>query len=173
LDATVAILQKHSIRSGIKSILVETFQEALALNNYRPMSLEGLQFSLPYTIAVLLVEGEFGVKQMSLEYLNDPSVQKMADRVQMVVDPTLNQMFPRRRPARVTIMTNEGDSFTEEILEIHGEPGSPFALEGLRDKFFQLVSGRFDDRRSIQIYEAVGRLETLPSLEPLLELLRA
>jgi 2-methylcitrate dehydratase PrpD len=173
LDATLAILQKHSIQqSSIRSILVETFQEALALNNYRPKSLEGLQFSLPYTIALSIVEGEFGVQQMSLQLLNNRSIQEMADRVKVIVDPTLNQMFPKRRPARVTITTVDGHSFTKEILEIHGEPGSNFAVEGVQDKFFQLVSGRFDKQRADKIYEIVDHLETLPSLQPLIEFLK-
>ncbi len=173
LDAVMAILQEHNIDPAyIESVLVETFKEALALDNYRPSSLEGLQFSIPYTIALLIIEGEFGVRQMSLKYLRDVVVQEIADKVTVAVDPVLDRMFPKRRPARVTITTKRGQSFTKEVIDVHGEPGSGFAVDGVREKFFQLVSERIRKKHANKIYEIVDNLESFPSLESLTELLR-
>jgi len=173
LDATAWILHEHDVDvKRIASIRVETFKEALTLDTRRPSSLEGVQFSLPFTIALLLCEGEFGVKQMSLEYLQNPSVQAIADRVQLNVDPALDQLFPKHRPARVTITTDQGHSFVSEIIEVHGERGSDFAIDGVKDKFFRMASDRLGNTHANKIYEMASTLECFSSLEPLMKLLK-
>ena len=173
LDATATIMKAHDISpKNIAKIRVETFKEATALDMRRPSSLEGAQFSIPFTIALLLSEGEFGVKQMSLEYLNNPSVQTIADRIQLEVDPALNQLFPKHRPARVTIITDQNRSFTSEIIKIHGEPGSDFAIEGVKNKFFRIATDRLGTTDANKIYEMICTLEGFSSLEPLMELLK-
>lgn len=173
LDATATIMNEHDISAkNIVTIRVETFKEATVLDMRRPSSLEGVQFSIPFTIALLVSEGEFGVKQMSREYLNNPFVQTIADRVQLEVDPALDQLFPEHRPARVTIITDQKRSFTSEIIEIHGEPGSDFAIEGVKNKFFRIATDRLGNTDANKIYERVYTLERFSSLEPLMELLK-
>ncbi|MBW1961178.1 MAG: MmgE/PrpD family protein [Deltaproteobacteria bacterium] len=173
LDAAADIMHKHDIvAERIKAIRVETFKEALVLDLRRPSSLEGVQFSIPFTMALLLAKGEFGAGQMSLEYLQDPFIQRIADKVRLEIDPALDQMFPERRPARVTITTTEGRSFSKEITEVHGEPGSDFAAEGVKDKFFNLATGRLGDSRAKKLYETINSLEYFSSLEPLIKLLK-
>lgn len=173
LDATASILYEHDVDvKRIASIRVETFKEAVALDMRRPSSLEGIQFSIPFTIALLLCDGEFGVKQMSLEYLQNPTIQAIADRVQLNVDPALDQLFPKHRPARVAITTDQGRSFTSEIIEVHGERGSDFAIEGVKDKFFCMASDRLGNTHANKIYEMAYTLENFSSLEPLMKLLK-
>lgn len=142
------------------------------MGHRRPSSLEGVEYSTPFTVALAIVDGEFGVKQLSLNRLGDLKALKIADKVQMVLDPKLDQMFPKYRPARVTITTDTGDSFTKEIIEVHGEPRSDFAVAGVTEKFFQLTSEKFGNDRANKIYEIVDNLENFSSLETLVNLLR-
>lgn len=172
LDATAVILREHKVDiENISSISVETFREATTLDARRPASLEGVQFSIPFTLALLLSEGEFGVRQMTLANLKNPSVRAMADKVELSVDPVLDRLFPRNRPARVTITTGMGNSFSGEIIEVHGEPGSQFAVEGIRGKFLNLASERLGEAFANKIYQTVSVMESFSSLKPLMDLL--
>ena len=172
LDATANIMREHELDAGgIVSILVETFKVATALDTRRPASLEGVQFSIPYTVALLLAEGEFGVRQMSPECLKNPTVQAVADKVQLQVDPVLDKLFPACRPARVTITDHRGASLTSEVIEVHGEPGSDFAIQGVDDKFRRLAADRLGTDQADEIYQTILALENLSSLRPLMSLL--
>ncbi len=173
LDATADILRQHDVdATQIASIEVETFKEATALDTRRPFSPEGVQFSIPFTIALLLSEGEFGVRQMSPQYLQKSTVQALADRVQLSVDPVLDGLFPKHRPARVTITTDQGRCLTSEIIEVHGEPGSDFALQGVKDKFLQLAADRLGNATAKTIYQSVYTLDSFSNLEPLIAQLK-
>ncbi len=172
LDATASIMREHELdASRISSIRVETFKVATALASRRPASLEGVQFSIPYAVAVLLAEGEFGVAQMSPACLNNPVVQTLADKVRLQVDPGLDELFPARRPARVTITDDRGASLTSEVIEVHGEPGSDFATRGVDDKFRRLAADRLGAAPAEEIYQTILTLENLSSLRPLMSLL--
>ncbi|MFC2075553.1 MmgE/PrpD family protein [candidate division KSB1 bacterium] len=173
LDAVITILEEGLIQPGeVETVEVETFAEAARLANYRPATLEGFQFSIPYTVAVALVVGKFTVQQMSEKYLDDSDVQQMADKVRITVDPRLDSMFPKKRPARVTVKTVDGKSITREVVNVHGEPGSDFAEAGVEEKFLSLAGERVGEERAGQILHLVRDLDTVSSLEPLFELLR-
>ncbi|MBW2058608.1 MAG: MmgE/PrpD family protein [Deltaproteobacteria bacterium] len=173
LDATSMILAENKIDiERIASIKVDTFKEATALDTRRPVSLEGVQFSIPFTIALLLSEGEFGVRQMSLEYLGNPIVQALADRVQLDVDPILDRLFPEHRPARVTITTDQGLRLTREVIEVHGEPGSDFAGQGVKNKFLGLASERLGRAEAEKVYQTAYTLDSFSTLDPLMALLK-
>ena len=125
-----------------------------------------------FTLALLLSEGDFGVKQMSLDYLKNHKVQNLADKVHLKVDKNLNKLFPKQRPAKVTIQTDQGQIFSNEIIEVHGEPGSDFAINGVKAKFMDLVSKRFGTFRSDEIYKMVFDLENHSTLKPLISQLK-
>jgi 2-methylcitrate dehydratase PrpD len=174
LDASANIMREHKLdASRIASIRVETFKEATALDTRRPASLEGVQFSIPYTVALLLSEGEFGVGQMSLACLKNPAVQALADKVQLHVDPGLDELFPARRPARVTVTDDRGVALTSEVIEVHGEPGSEFALQGVDDKFRRLAADCLGAAAADEIHQRILTLENLSSLRPLMSLLQS
>ncbi|MEJ2166207.1 MAG: MmgE/PrpD family protein [Desulfobacterales bacterium] len=172
LDAAANIMCEHKLAvDRIASIRVETFKEATALDLRRPASLEGVQFSIPYSVALLLAEGEFGVAQMSLACLKNPTVQGLADKVQLHVAPDLDEMFPGRRPARVTITDDRGFVLTSEVIEVHGEPGSNFATQRVDDKFRRLAADRLGTAQAEEIHQTILKLENLSSLRPLMSLL--
>ena len=173
LDAAANIMREHKLDAGrIASIRVETFKEATALDTRRPTSLEGVQFSIPYTVALLLAEGEFGVAQMSLACLRNPAVQALVDKVQLQVDPALDELFPARRPARVTVTDDRGVALASEVIEVHGEPGSDFAVQGVDDKFRRLAADRLGVAPAEEIHQMILTLENLSSLRPLMALLQ-
>jgi 2-methylcitrate dehydratase PrpD len=174
LDAVQAIMSEHAVRPDqVADILVETFQEALSLAQKAPKTIEGIEFSsIPMPLALMLVDGEFGVDQLSSDRLEDPKVLQIASKVRMILDPELDKMFPKRRPARVTLTTCGGAAYTKEILEVHGEPGSEFAKVGITEKFFRIVTSRFGENVANRLHSAIQNLDHLSSLGELFDLLK-
>jgi len=172
LDATMGILQEHEIDpNNIAHISVETFKEALTLGLKRPTTLEGVEDSIPFTIALAIVKGAFTEKEMLLEKLADCEVGKVADKVELSLDSDLDDLFPQYRPARVTITTDDGASFTKEIIAIHGEPGGVFVSSGLKTKFLRLVGDKKGSDFANELYSVVDSLDRTTNLELFFRLL--
>ena len=173
MDAVQAILAAHPLKTAqVTDVLVETFTEALTLSSQNPANFAGCQFSVPMLLAFLINDGEYGLAQMSDDRISDPQVRALAAKVRMVVDPKLDKLFPKKRPARVTIKTIEGAAYTQEIREVHGEPGSDFARDGVRKKFFDVVPARFGRAVARRMYELVGNMDGVSALAELYVLLR-
>ena len=173
LDAVMEIISERALAPDeIESVLVETFEEATRLDHHGPVTLEGFQFDIPWTVATAIVHGGLSVGQMTPETLHDVRIKQVAEKISLVAAPELSAMFPVRRPARVTITLASGESISREILDLHGEAGSDFEKNGYLDKFRMLASPRIGPEKCETVIRVVGNLDDHGSLDKLLSLLR-
>lgn len=93
---------------------VKTYKIAANHNNFNPKNLEELKQSLPYAVAISLVVGEVSVDQINqlIEYgLLDNystvdvvnSIKNIANRMILLPDDKLDELYPDKRPANVII----------------------------------------------------------------------
>lgn len=149
----------HLDPSGIREILCRTPEgvvhrlwEPLA-EKRRPATSYGAKFSLPYCIALVLVEGEAGVEGFTEAKVGDPRILAVAERVRYVVDPTLP--YPQRFTGHVRVMLEDGRVLEEMQEAPRGGPEMPLSPEELAEKF------RANAARALpplQVEEALGRL---------------
>jgi 2-methylcitrate dehydratase PrpD len=99
----------------------------------RPTTPYGAKFSLPYCIALVLVEGAAGVDGFSEAKTRDPGILAVAGKVGYVLDPTLP--YPRRFTGHVRVELVDGRVFEETQDAPRGGPEHPLPLEELRAKF--------------------------------------
>jgi len=99
----------------------------------RPTTPYGAKFSLPYCIALVLVEGAAGVEGFSEARTRDPRILGVAGKVRYVVDPTLP--YPQRFTGHVRVELGDGRVLEETQDAPRGGPERPFAPEELRAKF--------------------------------------
>ncbi len=99
----------------------------------RPTTPYGAKFSLPYCIALVLVEGAAGVDGFSEAKTRDPGILAVAGKVGYVLDPTLP--YPRRFTGHVRVELVDGRVFEETQDAPRGGPERPLPLEELRAKF--------------------------------------
>ena len=173
ITAALAIREKHRPCLGvIKSIKVETFSKALTLSHKSPQSTEAAQYSIPYTISAALKYGQMGASQVADECLSDCEIMGLAKKVELVHAPDLEQLFPDRRPARVTLTMAGGESYTEEVHLVPGDPEYPLNWDDLSNKFRASTASFLDANVGEKIIETVSRLENYTHLKDLLWLLQ-
>jgi 2-methylcitrate dehydratase PrpD len=115
-------------------------------------------FSLPFLLAVSLIDGELGLDQVRDERIHDPRVRGLMARVGRVAAPT--------EPESLTIRLRDGRTFS-------GEAGRPPRLESAAEvqaKFEATATRVLTASRAQRLIEAVGRLETLTSVGELVAL---
>lgn len=102
---------------------------------------ETADHSLPYCVAVSLVDGEYTLAQLAQARWRAPEVQAMLRRTRCVHDPALDGGFPGNRPARVTVATHDGRTFSRQVAFPKGDPRNPLSDEEIAAKFRQLARG--------------------------------
>lgn len=170
IDALLAIQDEQGLGADdIAEIQVHTFERALRLSNETdPATLEGAQYSLPFTLAVAAVEGAAGLLPLRPELLGREELVELAGRVRLEVDPELEAMFPERSPARVVVMTRSRGRHEHTVLDPLGDPANPLSTARLEEKFRALTAGLLSPSRQQALLARVHALEP-EGLPPLLE----
>ncbi len=97
-----------------------------------PRSAYHVKFSLPYSVAMLLVKGPVGVDDFTDEVAHDPAIHTLAERIFCHAD---ESMRPDHFPARVELTTHDGRHFVEDMPAQRGDPDNPMHPDDHRGKF--------------------------------------
>jgi len=173
LDALVALQGQHRLRAeSIDRIRVETFERALRLNPYPdPASLEAAQYSLPFCLAVSVLEGPQAFLPLEEEVLGRPDLVALARKVELAVDPRLDELFPTHVPARVLVEAG-GVRLEKLVVDPLGDPANPLSPERLRNKFRRLSGSGVPLSGQEALLEAVEGIEEQGGVERLCSCLK-
>jgi len=160
MDCALRIKQKHSPHPDkIKEVICRTAEgpvhrlwEPLA-NKQKPVSSYGAKFSLPYSIAVMLIR--------------DHEVLDLAAKVRYEVDPTID--YPRHFEGHVQLKMKDGSVFTEDQLHPRGGYEDPLPPEEIEAKFHANARLALAEHDVEEIIRLVQQLEALPSISRLTE----
>jgi len=136
----------------------------------RPTTSYGAKFSLPYCIALVLVDGQAGVDGFSDARARDPRILAVAAKVRYVLDPSLP--YPKRFTGHVRVELADGRILEETQDAPRGGREYPLAPEELQEKF------RVNALRTLpaaQVETLLDRLLAVPGandVAPLAALLR-
>lgn len=123
-------------------------------------SKEQADHSLPYLLAVALIDGAVGPEQFAPERVKRRDVQQLLLKVSVKPDKEFTEAYPTRMPARLTVRTSEGKSAAEEVQDYPGMPVRPFTWDEAVEKFDALSLGRVERPLGNEIIAAVKSMET-------------
>jgi 2-methylcitrate dehydratase PrpD len=174
MDCALKIRQKYSpVPEQIAEIICRTAEgpvhrlwEPLA-DKQKPVSSYGAKFSLPYSIAVMLVRGRAGLDEFSDAAIRDPMLLELAAKVRYELDSAID--YPRHFEGHVKVKMNDGTIFEEDQLHPRGGFEDPLPPSEIEDKFRANALLALPARNVDEIVRLVGRLEQIPSLNLLTE----
>jgi 2-methylcitrate dehydratase PrpD len=163
IEALASILRENSLTvEAIERVTVETFERALRLNNYPdPGSLEAAQYSIPFCLGVAAVKGLDALLPLMAESLQDIDIVNFARRVTLTVDTGLNDLFPRKTPARVIVETPAG-RIEKTVTDPRGDPANSMTQAELEAKFRRLTQAHRTSEQQQQIIASVMAGKFLP-----------
>jgi 2-methylcitrate dehydratase len=132
---------------------------------------EDADHSLPYLLAVALIDGDVQPAQLNPERIAKPDVQSLLLKVTVRPDKSFTALYPAQFPSRVTVRLKSGQSFSHEVFDYPGFSTRPFTWEEISAKFDKLVTSRVGAQLSRDIKDAVRSLETI-EVSDLTKLLR-
>lgn len=176
MDCALRIKQKYSpAPDEIAEIVCRTAEgpvhrlwEPLA-DKQKPVSSYGAKFSLPFSIAVMLVRGRAGLEEFTDAAIVDPAVLKLAAKVRYELDPTID--YPHHFSGHVKVRLANGRVLEENQPHPRGGLEDPLAPEEIVEKFRANARLALPGETGEKIIDAVNRLEDLDSIAEMSELL--
>ncbi len=159
--------------SAVESVHIDTFgvaYEIIAMDpeKWAPKTRETADHSMPYIVAVALLDGTVSSESFSDERLADPRVRSLLDRTTLRMDPELDKGYPEGIPNRITITTADGRKLVGEQSYPRGHYHNPMTDAEVEAKLLSNVEGRWSEAQSRRVIDLVWSLEQQPSLDALL-----
>jgi 2-methylcitrate dehydratase len=178
LTAMMKIVKEHQVDpADVAEITVEVIARAADIlgdpAKYRPTSKETADHSLPYSLAVGLVDGMVTPLQFKQERIDDPALIPVMDKIKVVPNDEFESLFPKFQPSRVTITLADGTSHQQRVDVPKGDPRDPMTEEEIAVKFNALGRGVAGEERCRELRTVIMGLEQEQSLDRLLDLMTA
>ena len=116
------------------------------------------KFSLPISIGLMLRYGTAGVDQYDMTFIKDKMVQNMADKVEIIVEPERDAIYPKQRGARICIETPDR-IFSEDVPVPKGDPENPFSDGELREKFLSNAKKTMSEKSALELSVKIFDME--------------
>jgi 2-methylcitrate dehydratase PrpD len=176
MDCALRLRQSHSVRAeDIEEIVCRTAEGPVPRlweplkEKQRPATAYGAKFSLPYSIAVILVRGKAGLEEFTETAIRDPEVLSLAEKVRYELDPTID--YPRHFSGHVKIRLKSGRILEENQPYPRGGLESPLPPAEIEEKFRGNAGLALPKEKIEKIVATVRKLEELPSVTALADLL--
>ncbi len=122
---------------------------------------EEADHSLPYMVAVALLDGWVGPEQYEAERIAADDVQRLLRRVRVRPADDLSSRFPDAMPVRVTVRLDGGRTVDGERDGYEGFHTEPMTWDGALAKYLRLAGGLVDAGLVQDVASAVAELETI------------
>ncbi len=172
VEATFNLKEEYNFKMDeIDSITINTFHEAKRLESQHPSTTEEAQYSLPHPVAVGLIFGKIGAKEVSEELINNEEVSSLRDKIIVNESEEYNSYFPEKRFADAIIKLNNGKILRSVPTEAKGDPENPLNDLEVKKKFEDLTFSVLGMERSKKIYETITNYHSLESMQEVFSLI--
>jgi 2-methylcitrate dehydratase PrpD len=174
VDAVRQLVQANKIHpSEVEKIIVGT-SSGVKIQcgfEYQPLSPLQAQMSLQYIVAVTLLEGKTLLDQFTEEKISDPKILEFAKRVEIVLDPEIEKVYPERFANRIEIILRSGMRYSTRVDFPKGSSENPLSFEEVVEKVRSMTSQVITRDRMDEVNEKVERVEKLDDIRELTRLL--
>ncbi|HWB87139.1 MAG TPA: MmgE/PrpD family protein [Bryobacteraceae bacterium] len=115
--------------------------------------------SLPYLVAVAILDGQVMPEQYQLERIRRTDVQQMLRRVSIRPNSAYSERFPKEMPCRVQVVLRDGHVLAKEAWEYLGFVSQPMSWESCFQKFEQLAGPYTTPPQRREIADRISHLE--------------
>ncbi len=177
LDLIMRLRDKVPL-DDIERIDVETYWLAyseigMEPAKWDPQTRETADHSIPYLLAVALVDGAIDLRSYSPERVRDPKLRPIMNKIKVCENKEFSQRFPAELMVRITITARSGKTIVDELAHPRGHTRNPVTDAELDVKFDALVETRGPEdadvcrtvRKTLWAFDAVKDVATV--LEPL------
>jgi 2-methylcitrate dehydratase PrpD len=167
-DAMSWLVQEHKLTADqVKSIDVHLAPRSAQVVNSRTMP----DVNCQYIVSVILLDGKLTFKAtQAYDRMNDPAVQAVRSRVNLIGDPQFEPM-ERKRPGLVRVHLNDGRTVEKLVPLVRGTADNPMTRAEVEAKCLDLLHDVLGRSRSESLIRTVWEVEKVKSVRDLRPLL--
>jgi len=169
VEALVALLTQHAIATEeVTRVDAETYRIAAEHAQTGWDDFASAQLSFPYLMALALKFRAIRFEHFSAAMRRDGELAALAGKLKVTAPPEIDRLYPRLRPARVTVTTARG-VFTRQADEALGSRLVPLDDAPLRAKFHDLVAPVLGEATAASLGKRLWAIEEIEDVAPLVE----
>lgn len=168
IDAALELRRRGVRADDVESLTVETYSAAIATAGIPvPDKPSEARFSIPYAIAVSLLDGSVTSTSFDEGRVHDPAIAELLACTTLTPHGGFDAVFPRRRGARLVAGLRSGDTVVIDAPDRLGSPENPISDEALGAKFDDLVVPVLGAGGATRLRDAAESIRTLASVRDL------
>src|SRR5215831_18910712 len=136
-----------------------------------PRTRETADHSLPYMLAVALVDGRVTPASFEPKRFLDPSLRPLMNRIRVAENPELTRRFPAELPSQIDVTTRSGRHYTERADYARGHTENPMTDADVETKFRDLSEDVLGKTRTAGVLETLWRLDEVLRIGAVMDLL--
>ena len=173
LEALLELREREELRAAdVEKIELEIFQVAYDIigggeegEKKTVRTKEEADHSLPYLLAVALLDGQVMPEQLAPERIARADVQELLRRVDVRPADDLTARFPEEHACRLRVALRDGRELSAEKRDYLGFRTRPMRWEAVVEKFERLAAAGAEAALRAEIVEAVQRLDELDTAD--------
>lgn len=170
-------LRKKVAIADIDSISVETYHMCYSEigsepEKWSPKSRETADHSLPYLLALALMDGTIRVDSFNEERMRDPATHALMQRIAIAENKEFTARFPNEMVTEIKLKTRGGDIHTEVAAYPRGHAKNPMADAEIDDKFMNLTSGMLKSADQKTLLQSLWEIDRARSIGHVIERIR-
>ena len=140
--------------------------------NYEPDTPLAARLSIPFSVALALIDGEVTLKQFTRDRLDDPEIRDLMGRIEIEEDTSLNEQYPDTLSSVAELETRDRGTIEHEVIYPKGNMKNSMTESDVVDKFRSLSAVTLKGDEGEQILRELLALDKSDDLQALFDLLR-
>lgn len=158
---------------AIEKITVESFNAAVEIighepEKWRPTTRETADHSLPYCIAVALMDGNVTLDSFDTAHLQNERLMALIQKIEIKANAELNKKYPEGIPNLLRIHLKEGSTLEKEVTFPRGHARNPMTDAEVEQKFRSMAEPLLPSERIAEILDRCWNLEQQTDISDLL-----
>ncbi len=168
-DALLQVINHHDLNPDtITRVTAHVHQGAMDVLGpvITPQTAHQAKFSMGTVLGLIALFRRADMKEFE-SHFNDAHVAAFREKVRMVLDPEVDQLYPLRWIGKVTVETANGRTLHGRVDEPKGDPGNPLARGELEQKALRLAafSGAATTKEMSDVFARIWNITRLEKIE--------
>ena len=132
-----------------------------------PKNAINAKYSIPFTVATVLVDGNVTLESFDDDKLVRPEVLELAKKVDYELNGDWDKDIELKTGSKLTITTKDGKSYSSWVKKTLGNPDNPMTPQQFKAKFVSCMA-QAENKKSVQecddIFNHVMEIELIPNM---------
>lgn len=174
--AIALALRKKVAIADIEAINVQTYYTAWSEigsepEKWNPQTRETADHSMPYLLALGLIDGRITVDSFSAERMNDPATRQLMNRIKIAENKEFTRQFSAKLMTEIEVITRSGQRIVETAQYPKGHAKNPMSDADVDAKIGMVCEGLMGNAQRDALLKALWNIDQAANLNAMLDLL--